>query len=45
MNVDTLVDIDKLGHGHFGNVMLAEVKDGPDTIRMAVKVSVIDFPS
>jgi len=37
VNVKTLVDIDILGHGHFGNVMLAEVKDGSDTIRMAVK--------
>jgi hypothetical protein len=38
VNLETLVDIDTLGYGHFGNVMLAEVTDGPDTIRMAVKV-------
>lgn len=37
--VKTLDDISALGSGHFGNVMLAEVKDGSDTIRMAVKVS------
>ena len=39
VNVSTLVDISALGSGHFGNVMLAEIKDEPDTIRMAVKVS------
>jgi serine/threonine protein kinase len=37
VNLETLVDIDTLGYGHFGNVMLAEVTDGSDTIRMAVK--------
>ncbi len=41
VNVNTLIDINVLGHGHFGNVMLAEVTDEPDTIRMAVKVSEI----
>ena len=41
VTVKTLVDISKLGYGHFGNVMLAEVIDGSDTIRMAVKVSEI----
>jgi hypothetical protein len=39
VNLDTLIDIDILGYGHFGTVMLAEVTDGSDTIRMAVKVS------
>jgi hypothetical protein len=39
VNLETLVDINILGNGHFGHVMLAEVTDGPDTIRMAVKVS------
>lgn len=38
VDVNTLVDIDILGHGHFGHVMLAEVKDGSETIKMAVKV-------
>ena len=39
VSVNTLVDINILGCGNFANVMLAEVIDGPDTIRMAVKVS------
>jgi len=40
MNVETLNETGILGHGHFGNVMLAEVKVNQDTIiKMAVKVS------
>lgn len=43
VNVNTLVDISALGCGHFGNVMLAEIKDEPNTMKMAVKVSCNSF--
>jgi hypothetical protein len=40
MNVDTLNETGILGYGHFGNVMLAEIKVDQNTIiKMAVKVS------
>ena len=38
VQVDTLIEIRALGWGHFGNVMLAEVKNYPG-FQMAVKVS------